>query len=61
VAAKPKRMNSIRLSRFNAFLYRVNLNYPLTALANSLIHNSLIAVLANDRNFLEEEGTSQPI
>lgn len=49
-------MNSIRLSRFNAFLYRVNTPYPADELANQIIHASLLAMLSNDRNFEEEEG-----
>ncbi len=49
-------MNSIRLSRFNAFLYRVNTPYPADELASQIIHASLLAMLSNARNFEEEEG-----
>ena len=55
-APKPKRMNSIRLSRFNAFLYRMNSPYPTDVLTNNIIQLSLIAMLNNSRNFEEEEG-----
>ena len=53
---KPKRMNSMRLNRFNAFLYRTTLNYPTDPLANDLLLLALIAALNNHKNFQEEEG-----
>ena len=40
-------MNSIRLSRFNAFLYRVNSSFPTDAQATQVIHASLLAMLGN--------------
>jgi predicted lactoylglutathione lyase len=49
-------MNSIRLSRFNAFLYRVNNSFPDEELACQVIHASMLAMLSNDRNFVEEDG-----
>jgi hypothetical protein len=55
VSPKPKRMNSIRLTRFNAFLYRVHSNYPTSNNANTIFNHLLLAVLNNDRNFQEEE------
>jgi hypothetical protein len=54
--SKPKRMNSIRLNRFNAFLWKVNSNFFSSANANTIMNQLIIGVLANDRNFLEEEG-----
>jgi hypothetical protein len=51
-------MNSIRLSRFNAFLYRVNSPYPNDAQNNRIVHLSLIAALNNPKNFEEEDGKS---
>lgn len=55
MSPKPKRMNSIRLTRFNAFLYRVHSNYPISNNANTILNHLLLAVLNNDRNFQEEE------
>lgn len=55
---KAKRMNSIRLIRFNAFLYRLHSNYPSSSNANTLLHHTLLTVLTNERNFQEEEGTT---
>lgn len=49
-------MNSIRLNRFNAFLYRVNSPLPNDHKVCRVVHASLLAVLANNRNFEEEEG-----
>jgi hypothetical protein len=56
LSPKPKRMNSIRLTRFNALLYRLHTNYPVSSNANTIVQHTLLAVLANDRNFQEEEG-----
>ena len=53
---RSKRMNSIRLNRFNAFLYRVNSPLPNDHKVCRVVHASLLAVLANNRNFEEEEG-----
>lgn len=61
LSPKPKRMNSIRLTRFNAFLYRLHSNYPSSPNANNLLYHALLAVLTNDRNFQEEEGTHPTI
>lgn len=54
--SKPKRMNSIRLNRFNAFLCKVNSNFFSSNNANTILNQLIIGVLSNDKNFLEEEG-----
>lgn len=50
-------MNSIRINRYNAFLYRVTSALPQEHQVYRVVHASLLAFMVNDRNFEEEEGT----
>lgn len=52
VSSKNKYMNSIRLNRFNAFLYKINNSLPLNQQTNKIILNCILGALSNDRNFV---------
>jgi hypothetical protein len=46
-------MNSIRLNRFNAFLYRINHDFPEDSQTISIVYQCIMAAISNDKNFQE--------